>query len=140
MDFLSCSTSSEYSGLSAALKLADQYKVAILCKSKLGDGSSLYAQGGIAAVMDKDDSLDSHIEDTLNAGGGLCDIDAVTYTVKNARESIQWLIDLGVEFTLTEPLDKHQPFHLAREGGHSFRRILHAKDRTNFQKRLNGLL
>ncbi|MCF6765315.1 L-aspartate oxidase [Thiotrichales bacterium 19S3-7] len=119
------------SGLSAALKLADDNKqVAILCKSMLGEGSSLYAQGGIAAVMDEDDSLQAHVEDTLNAGGGLCDINAVRFTVENAKKSIQWLIDRGVEFTLTEPRNNKQPFHLTREGGHSHRRILHAKDQT----------
>ncbi|TNF69016.1 MAG: L-aspartate oxidase [Gammaproteobacteria bacterium] len=131
------------SGLSAALKLADDHiKVAILCKSELGEGSSLYAQGGIATVMDEDDSLDAHIEDTLNAGGGLCDLDAVRFTVENAKKSIQWLIDRGVEFTLTEPLNDKQPFHLTREGGHSHRRILHAKDQTGraVQSRLSHLV
>lgn len=132
------------SGLSAALKLAKDFKVAILCKSDLGEGSSLYAQGGIAAVMDKGDSLDLHIEDTLTAGAGLCDKDAVTFTVENAKENIQWLIDQGVEFTLdeNEEPDENQPYHLTREGGHSYRRILHAKDQTGkaVQKTLTELV
>ncbi|MCF6806914.1 L-aspartate oxidase [Thiotrichales bacterium 19S9-12] len=118
------------SGLSAALKLAKDFKVAILCKSKLGEGSSLYAQGGIAAVMDQNDSLEAHIKDTLIAGDGLCDVQAVEYTVHNAKENIQWLINQGVEFTLTDPINNKQPYHLTREAGHSFRRILHSKDQT----------
>lgn len=118
------------SGLSAALKLCANYRVALICKSELGEGSSLYAQGGIAAVLDENDSLSAHIKDTLIAGDGLCDEKAVAFTVKNAKENVQWLVNQGVEFTLTEPLNDKQPFHLTKEGGHSARRILHAKDQT----------
>ena len=126
-------------GLTAALKLADSATVYILCKSTLGEGSSLYAQGGIAAVMDEKDSLESHIEDTLVAGGGLCDEEAVRFTVENAAECITWLIDQGVHFTLDQQ-DQH--YHLTREGGHSHRRILHAADATGkeVQKTLVSLV
>ncbi|WP_119342612.1 L-aspartate oxidase [Facilibium subflavum] len=115
-------------GLTAALRLADQAKVSIVCKTKLGEGSSLYAQGGIAAVMDKDDCLESHIQDTLIAGDGLCDEAAVRFTVENARDCVNWLVDQGVSFTLDERGENG--FHLTREGGHSKRRILHAADAT----------
>ncbi|WP_116963649.1 L-aspartate oxidase [Fastidiosibacter lacustris] len=115
-------------GLTAALNLADSCKVAILCKSALGDGSSLYAQGGIAAVMDKGDSLESHIQDTLIAGDSLCDKEAVRFTVENAKSCVEWLINQGVNFTLDS---KHENYyHLTMEGGHSYRRILHAADAT----------
>ena len=115
-------------GLTAALNLADDCNVAILCKSALGEGSSLYAQGGIAAVMDKADSLEAHIEDTLIAGDGLCDKAAVRFTVENAKSCVEWLIDQGVHFTLDSEHENY--YHLTMEGGHSYRRILHAADAT----------
>ncbi len=115
-------------GLTAALNLADDCNVAILCKSALGEGSSLYAQGGIAAVMDKGDSLEAHIEDTLIAGDGLCDKAAVRFTVENAKSCVEWLIDQGVHFTLDSEHENY--YHLTMEGGHSYRRILHAADAT----------
>ena len=118
-------------GLTSALKLADAYKIAVICKTNLGDGSSFYAQGGIAAVMDEGDSCDLHIQDTLISGDGLCDEAAVRFTVENAKESIEWLIDQGVRFTKGDPdYDGNQPYHLTREGGHSYRRIIHADDAT----------
>lgn len=116
------------SGLTAALNLADKCQVGILCKSALGEGSSIYAQGGIAAVMDKGDSLEAHIADTLVAGDGLCDEVAVRLTVENAQSCVEWLIDQGVDFTLDS---KHENYyHLTMEGGHSYRRVLHAADAT----------
>lgn len=114
-------------GLTAALNLADTCKVTILCKSILGEGASLYAQGGIAAVMDKSDSLESHIQDTVVAGAGLCDKNAVRFTVENAKSCIDWLINQEVHFTLDND-DKN--YHLTMEGGHSHRRILHSEDAT----------
>ena len=118
-------------GLTAALRLADEFKVALICKSALGDGSSLYAQGGIAAVMDEGDSLDAHVQDTLIAGDGLCDEKAVRFTVENARACVDWLVQKGVHFTISNSEDdKQKNFHLAMEGGHSYRRILHAHDAT----------
>ena len=118
-------------GLTSALKLADQFTVSIVCKTRLGDGSSFYAQGGIAAVMDEGDSLDLHIQDTLISGDGLCDEAAVRFTVEHAKESIEWLIEQGVQFTKGDAdYDGNQPYHLTQEGGHSYRRILHADDAT----------
>lgn len=115
-------------GMSVALHLAETQKVAIVTKRLLTDGSSSWAQGGIAAVLDDDDSVEHHIKDTLVAGGGLCDEDAVRYIVENARDAVEWLVDLGVPFTRDT---SHQTgFHLHREGGHSHRRIIHAADAT----------
>jgi len=120
-------------GLSLALRLADQVPVCILAKGPLTEGSSLYAQGGVAAVLGDQDSVESHVTDTLVAGAGLCDPAAVRFTVERSRAAIAWLIDQGVAFTrLTEP-GGNGPFddyHLTREGGHGQRRIIHAADST----------
>lgn len=113
-------------GLTLALQLADHAQVMVLSKGPLTEGSTYYAQGGIAAVFDKNDSIESHIEDTLIAGAGLCDLAAVQFTTQHAKDSLQWLIDIGVGFDRID--DEH--FHLNREGGHSHRRILHAADAT----------
>ncbi len=113
-------------GLGLALSLADEKRIAIVSKNELTDGSSQHAQGGIAAVMDTTpDNLNAHIQDTLNAGAGLCDFAVVEYVVKNAKSAVEWLVAHGVQFTLDS-----QQFHLTQEGGHSRRRILHAADRT----------
>ena len=120
-------------GLSLALTLPDHLRVAVLSKGDLANGSTFWAQGGVAAVLDTADTVQSHVEDTLNAGGGLCDEDAVRFTVEHSREAIQWLIDLGVPFTrddATAVEDGGFEFHLTREGGHSHRRIIHAADAT----------
>ncbi|ATZ72224.1 L-aspartate oxidase [Idiomarina sp. X4] len=117
-------------GLTSALLLADTLKVTVLSKSALTEGSTFYAQGGIAAVFDKNDSVESHIEDTLIAGAGLCDPEAVKFTTENARASLQWLIDAGVGFDKVKSNGKSPTYHLNREGGHSHRRILHAADAT----------
>lgn len=114
-------------GLTVALSLPSHLRVAVLSKTELTSGSTMYAQGGIAAVMDATDSVADHVRDTLNSGAGLCHEDAVRFTVEHSRESIQWLIDQGVEFTRDEDA---QGYHLTREGGHSHRRILHAADAT----------
>ncbi len=114
-------------GLSLALKLPSHLSVAVLSKGKLESGSTRYAQGGIAAVLDSADSVESHVADTLEAGGGLCHEDAVRFTVENSRQAIEWLIDLGVDFTRAEDSGE---YHLTREGGHSHRRIIHSKDAT----------
>lgn len=117
-------------GLTLALHLADHAQVLVLSKGPLTEGSTYYAQGGIAAVFDEDDSIESHIQDTLVAGAGLCDADAVAFTTSNARKSLQWLIDLGVGFDRVDAADSESKFHLNQEGGHSHRRILHAADAT----------
>ncbi len=117
------------SGLALAISLAQSLKVAILSKNAVHEGSTYYAQGGIAAVLDEKDTAESHIQDTMDAGGGICQEDAVKFTVNNAKEAIGWLVSQGVEFDKRS--DKNtQDFHLTQEGGHSHRRILHAADAT----------
>ncbi|WP_219062108.1 L-aspartate oxidase [Pseudomonas sp. UMAB-08] len=120
-------------GLSLALTLPSHLRVAVLSKGDLASGSTFWAQGGVAAVLDDTDTVQSHVEDTLNAGGGLCHEDAVRFTVEHSREAIQWLIDQGVPFTRDDQSateDGGFEFHLTREGGHSHRRIIHAADAT----------
>jgi L-aspartate oxidase len=115
-------------GLSVALHLAETRTVAIISKRALQDGASNWAQGGIAAVLDSGDSHAEHINDTLVAGGGLCDESATRFIVEHGREAIEWLIEQGVPFTRDESAELG--FHLTREGGHSQRRIIHAADAT----------
>ena len=118
-------------GLSLALHLADDYKVAVLAKFALTECSTFYAQGGISAVFDdKHDSIESHIEDTLIAGAGLCDPDIVRLTVSQGRQSIEWLRQQGVHFTEEQSKSGKTRLHLNREGGHSHRRIVHTDDAT----------
>jgi L-aspartate oxidase len=118
-------------GLSLALKLAnDQTRVAVLSKFALTSGSTYYAQGGISAVFDANDSIESHLNDTLNAGAGLCDTDIVELTVKHGKESIDWLREQGVRFTQEQTKTGETKLHLNREGGHSHRRVVHTDDAT----------
>jgi L-aspartate oxidase len=118
-------------GLSLALHLADSYQVAVLAKFALTECSTYYAQGGISAVFDdKHDSIESHIEDTLIAGAGLCDPEIVRLTVSQGRESIEWLRKQGVNFTEERTASGKKQLHLNREGGHSHRRIVHTDDAT----------
>ncbi len=112
-------------GLTLALHLADHGEVALFAKAALADGSSLYAQGGIAAVLGPEDSFESHVRDTLDAGAGLCREDAVRFVVERAPEAIRWLIAQGAPFTTRDGR-----YHLTREGGHSQRRVIHAADAT----------
>src|SRR6478735_2948070 len=86
-------------GLTLALSLARHAKVAVLSKNALNQGSTWFAQGGIAAVLDDQDSIDAHVADTLIAGAGLCHEDAVRFTVERSKDAIQWLIAQGVNFT-----------------------------------------
>ena len=118
------------SGLSLALQLAEHASVAVLSKQELTEGATFYAQGGVSAVLDTCDSIESHVEDTLVAGAGLCKPDVVRYVVEHGRESIQWLIDLGVNFTKAQDAQGNMGYHLHKEGGHSHRRIIHASDST----------
>ncbi len=119
-------------GLTLALRLADHAKVMVLSKGPLSEGATYYAQVGIAAVAEKTDSVESHVNDTLNAGAGLCDKSIVEFTAQNAKESIDWLIQQGVPFDKEEGSteDGEPSYHLTREGGHSHRRIFHSADST----------
>lgn len=118
-------------GLSLALRLADRCRVTVIAKSRLTEGSSLYAQGGVAAVLNRQtDSFQSHIEDTLSAGAGLCHRETVEFVVERGPSAIQWLLDKNVPFTVVENENHHIEYHLTREGGHSHRRVIHAADAT----------
>ncbi|MCL2658377.1 MAG: L-aspartate oxidase [Betaproteobacteria bacterium] len=115
-------------GQSLALRLADQYSVALVSKRQVEDGASAWAQGGIAAVVDPMDSIDAHVNDTHIAGAGLCDDSATRFVVEHGRDAIEWLAQQGVPFTPSEDGPLHM--HLTREGGHSHRRIVHVADAT----------
>ncbi len=117
-------------GLTLALHLAKNADVVILSKSHLNESSTFYAQGGIAAVFDENDSIEAHVADTLIAGAGLCDKQAVQYTAESAKACLTWLIGQGVAFDKEETGAAEEKYHLTREGGHSHRRILHAADAT----------
>lgn len=108
-------------GLTAAFHASKYGSVAIITKSQLDISNSYYAQGGIAVVTDKDDSIESHIQDTLVAGRGLCDLDAVKILVSEGQECVQQIIELGMQFD-----QENGKYFLGLEGGHSKRRILHA--------------
>ncbi|MCG8434813.1 MAG: L-aspartate oxidase [Gammaproteobacteria bacterium] len=114
-------------GLSLALQLPRSLDVTVTSKSDLSAGSTTWAQGGVSAVLDESDSLESHIEDTLAAGAGLCDRQVVTHVVERGPAAVERLIELGVEFTRG---DSENEFHLTREGGHTHRRVIHAGDTT----------
>jgi L-aspartate oxidase len=116
-------------GLALALQLPPHCKIALLSKGDLTQGSTFYAQGGMAAVLDDEDDIDSHVEDTLAAGAGLCHRDAVEFTVGNGRAAVDWLLQQGVAFDRNEEHSGPE-FHLTREGGHSHRRVIHAADAT----------
>ncbi|MEM7220092.1 MAG: L-aspartate oxidase [Pseudomonadota bacterium] len=116
-------------GLSAALPLAEHCNVSVLCKGGVEGGSTNWAQGGVAAVTHPTDTEESHIEDTLIAGAGLCNEAAVRFTVEQGRAAVERLIDGGVDFDKLGDGDEEN-FHLTREGGHSFRRVLHVADST----------
>jgi len=112
-------------GQSAALRLAQHCRVALVSKRGLEDSASGWAQGGIAAVLDSKDSIEAHIRDTLIAGAWLNDEPATRFVVENGRHAIEWLIEQGVPFTKDEA-----GYHLTREGGHSARRVIHVADAT----------
>jgi L-aspartate oxidase len=118
-------------GLSLALRIAAQARVTILAKAALTEGASLYAQGGVAAVLNgEEDSFESHIQDTLDAGAGLCHRDTVEFVVREGPAAIRWLIERGVPFSREEHPNGGLEYHLTREGGHSHRRVIHAADAT----------
>lgn len=114
-------------GLSLSLKLADKgHTVHILTKRQKAECNTSYAQGGIACVMDLEDSAEDHIQDTLLAGGALCNPDVVAFIIKKGPERLRELLELGVNFCQNESGE----LALGQEGGHSKRRILHVKDMT----------
>ncbi len=117
-------------GLSLALRLAKNHSVIVLSKGPISEGSTYYAQGGIAAVFDEADSIEAHVADTLIAGAGICEPHAVEFVARHARDCVQWLIDGGVDFDTDAQSTGTSGYHLTREGGHSHRRILHAADTT----------
>ena len=116
-------------GLTLALSLPKSMSIAILSKETLTEGSTFYAQGGISAVLDKSDSFESHIADTLDSGAGLCDEKIVRHVVEKGPEAIDWLIKAGVPFSREDnSIEGCSGLHLTREGGHSNRRVAHAAD------------
>jgi L-aspartate oxidase len=115
-------------GLTLALSLPKSMKIAVLSKDELTEGSTFYAQGGISAVLDKTDTIKSHISDTLNAGAGLCEEKTVRFVVERGKKAIKWLDKTGVPFTRKNDKKGLSGLHLTREGGHSHRRIAHAAD------------
>ncbi|MCK5896241.1 MAG: L-aspartate oxidase [Cocleimonas sp.] len=121
-------------GLSLALSLPTTLRIAILSKETLTEGSTVYAQGGISAVADKNDTITSHIADTLDAGAGLCSEDVVRKVVTQGPHALQWLLDAGVPFTKNESISSKgiDGLHLTREGGHSKRRVAHAADASGY--------
>lgn len=114
-------------GLTAALNLAERFQVTVLAKGRLDEGSTAWAQGGIAAVLEPGDTFENHIEDTMVAGAGLNDRATVEFVVENAPAAIERLAELGVPFN---DGDGDERWHLTREGGHSHRRIVHVDDAT----------
>ena len=116
-------------GLALALSLTETISVAVISKGDLTQGSTYYAQGGMAAVLDENDTIESHVADTLAAGAGLCREEAVRYTVENSRAAVDWLIAKGVKFDLRDKTGSEE-FHLTMEGGHSHRRVIHSADAT----------
>lgn len=115
-------------GLTYALQVAQAGTVAIITKKQRAESNTNYAQGGIAAVMAKDDSLELHVRDTLESGAGLCKEDVVRTIVGEGPALVRELIDFGVKFTEKE--NAHGQYDLGREGGHTRRRVLHAGDIT----------
>lgn len=117
-------------GISLALRLADTLEVALISKGAITAGASLYAQGGIAAVIDKDDSVESHVKDTVSAGVNLCSEDIARFVAQESSTCIQWLIDNEINFSKFNDNEGIDGLHLTKEGGHSKRRVVHAADAT----------
>ena len=112
-------------GLSFALQAANHGKVALVTKKEITESATNYAQGGIASVFSEEDTFESHMEDTIVAGAGICHEDVVRSVVEDGPAVIRNLIQWGVKFTT-----RGDSYDLTREGGHSKRRILHADDAT----------
>src|SRR6202030_3602263 len=116
-------------GLTFALKASEVGTVTVLTKAGSSEANTAYAQGGIASVWSVDDSFESHVDDTLRAGAGLCSRHAVETIVRDGPEAVRELIALGTRFTRVEEGGEDE-YDLGREGGHSHRRVLHAQDLT----------
>jgi L-aspartate oxidase len=116
-------------GLSYALKVAEKGKVVMVTKANEDESNTKYAQGGIAAVIYKPDSYEKHVKDTLECGDGLCDEAVVRMVITESTERVTELAEWGANFDKTESGE----YHLAKEGGHSEKRILHYKDKTGFE-------
>ena len=112
-----------------ALQLQESLSIGLISKTQLHEGSTYYAQGGISAVLSKIDSIDQHVEDTMEAGAGLCKENIVQAVAEDSKEIIQWLLDQGVEFTKNDK-SPDAKLHLTKEGGHTHPRIVHAADKT----------
>lgn len=129
-------------GLSLALRIAEQCSVAIISKGPGKDGCTYFAQGGLSAVLSKEDSFSSHIADTLQAGAALSKAETVKFTVEHAPENVRWMQQLGVPFSDEMGAEiagdankktsnsRQRQLHLTREGGHTHRRVVHAADAT----------
>ncbi|MBV8469896.1 MAG: L-aspartate oxidase [Burkholderiaceae bacterium] len=115
-------------GLTVALHLADRLPVIVIAKRELNEAATAWAQGGIVGVLGKDDSIDSHVRDTQDAGAGLVDEAAARFIAERSADAVAWLVEQGVPFTMDE--DGPLGLHLTREGGHAVRRIAHAADAT----------
>ena len=115
-------------GVYTALELSDEYKITLITKEEVEISNSVLAQGGIAVSLDKNDSPEEHMQDTLYAGAGLCDEDSVDVLVHEAADNIKRVCNFGVQFDKNEK-DKKQ-LALTREGAHSKNRIIHAGDAT----------
>jgi len=116
-------------GLALALQLPADCRVAVLSKGELTQGSTFWAQGGMAAVLDEDDTVESHVTDTITAGAGLCRPEVVEYVVGHSSGVVDWLVQQGVNFDRRDQRGGKE-FHLTMEGGHSQRRVIHAADAT----------
>ncbi len=115
-------------GLTVALQLAPHHPVVVLAKRNLDEGATAWAQGGIVGVLGSDDSIDSHVRDTQDAGAGLVAEDTARFIAERSADAVEWLVERGVPFS-GDP-DGPLGLHLTREGGHAVRRIAHAADAT----------
>lgn len=120
-------------GLTYALKAADTGRVAVVTKRARAATNTAWAQGGVACVTSPEDSFELHVQDTLEAGAGLCNREIVELVVREGPERIRELMELGMSFDLRERPDGLTELDLGREGGHSKRRILHAHDFTGLE-------
>lgn len=120
-------------GLTFALRAAEQAEVIVITKKERSESNTNYAQGGIAGVLSPEDTFELHVQDTLNAGAGLCHEDAVRVLVEEGPRQIRRLIDLGARFDMETDAEGNPVLALGREGGHSRNRIVHYADQTGWE-------